>query len=172
MEQRRVTNKHFQVHRTRMSLNKFLQGYGHFFFHRAGGVHMARNVEELCARVSLASKTKKPSAAATADGRRHGHRLDVCNRRWTPEHTCDMSESSVDRYKQVHLRLCCTCTTYPRQQGREVSDGVCPVCPQWTRSEPSPLRRCTPQRRASRTRQSHNPSCTRSGRSARLRTPH
>lgn len=72
-----------------MPFNELFQGNGHLFFHRAGVVDMARNVEELRARVSLSAETQKPRAATTADGWCHSYCLNVGNGCWTAKHACN-----------------------------------------------------------------------------------
>lgn len=64
---------------TCVPLNKVFQGDGHLLFYSAGVVNMARDVEELCARVSLSSKALKPCASTTTDGGRHGYCLHIGN---------------------------------------------------------------------------------------------
>lgn len=43
-----------------MPLNEFFQGDRHLLLHGAGVVNMARDVEQLCAGVSLSAKPEKP----------------------------------------------------------------------------------------------------------------
>jgi len=58
-------------------VDELSQGNAHLLLNRAGLVHMAGDAEELGTSVLLATQAGEPGAAPTADGRGHGHRLDV-----------------------------------------------------------------------------------------------
>ena len=75
-----------------MPLDEFFQGDRHLLLYGAGGVNVARDVEELCARVSLSAKAKKPWASTTTDSGRHGNCLHIGNSRWATEHTFKKKE--------------------------------------------------------------------------------
>lgn len=80
-----------QAHNTMctcMPLNEVFQRNRHLLLHGAGVVNMARDVEELCPRVSLSAKAHKPRASTATDGGCHGYRLHVGNSCRATKHTC------------------------------------------------------------------------------------
>lgn len=80
--------------RTCVPLDEVLERDGHLFLHGAGGVDMAGDVEEFCARVSLSAKTQEPRAAPTANSGRHGYSLHVSNGCRAAKHTCMRTKQS------------------------------------------------------------------------------
>lgn len=72
---------------TCVPLNEVFQRDGHLLLYGAGVVNVARDVEELCARVSLSAKAQKPRAATTTDGGRHSYGLHIGNGCWATKHT-------------------------------------------------------------------------------------
>lgn len=50
-------------------------------------INMARDVEELCAGVSLSAKAQKPRASTPTDGGRHCYSLHIGDRCWAAKHT-------------------------------------------------------------------------------------
>lgn len=77
-----------------MPLNEFFQRDRHLLLYGAGVVNMARDVEQLCARVSLSAKPEKPRASTTADGGRHRYSLHIGNSCWAAEHTFNTAADS------------------------------------------------------------------------------
>ena len=71
-----------------MSLDEFFERDGHLLFHRAGGVDVAGDVEELGARVPLPAEAQEPRAPASADRRRHGDGLHIGNGSRATKNTC------------------------------------------------------------------------------------
>ncbi len=70
-----------------MPLDEVLQWDRHLLLYGAGVVNVARDVEELCARVSLPAKAQKPRASTATDGRRHGYSLHIGDSCWATKHT-------------------------------------------------------------------------------------
>lgn len=85
-----------------MSLDEVFQGDGHLLFYSAGVVNMARDVEELCARVPLSTKTQKPRASAATDCGGHRHSLHIGNSCWTTKHTFMIAEGRSRRRSSKH----------------------------------------------------------------------
>ena len=83
-----------------MPLDEVLQRDGHLLLYGAGVVNMARDVEELCAGVSLSAKAQKPRAATATDGGRHGYGLHVGDSCWATKHTFETAEE-VSRRVQL-----------------------------------------------------------------------
>lgn len=75
-----------------MPLDEVFQRDGHLLLYGAGVVHMARDVEELCARVSLSAEAQKPRASTTTDSGRYGYSLHIGNSCWTTKHTFKIAE--------------------------------------------------------------------------------
>ena len=73
---------------TCVPLDEFFERDGHLLLHRARGVDVAGDVEELGARVPLPAKAQEPRAPASADGRRHGDGLHICNGCRASKDTC------------------------------------------------------------------------------------
>lgn len=86
-----------------MPLDEVFQRDRHLLLYGAGVVNMARDVEELCSRVSLSAEAQKPRAASTTDGGRHGYSLHIGNRCWATEHT--FKRVDVRNLFQCHFHL-------------------------------------------------------------------
>uniref|UniRef100_A0A493T217 Uncharacterized protein n=1 Tax=Anas platyrhynchos platyrhynchos TaxID=8840 RepID=A0A493T217_ANAPP len=150
---------------TRVLLDQLLQRHRHLLLHRAGVVDVAGDVEELCPRVALAPEAGEPGAAAPADGGGHGHCLHVGHRGGAAENTCKWSGLSTTAF------LWWDGSQALPKQGKAASGGACPACPRWTRSAPSPPRRCKPRRPSPQRRRRRTPSHRRPSPAARPRTP-
>merc|ERR1711972_483378 len=74
-------------HSAAVALDQLLQGDAHLLLHRAGVVHVARDVEQLGAGVPGAAHAGKPVSSPPADGRSHGDSLDVGDSGGTAEDT-------------------------------------------------------------------------------------
>merc|ERR1719462_357237 len=59
-------------HSAAVALDQLLQGDAHLLLHRAGVVHVARDVEQLGAGVPGAAHAGEPVSSPPADGRSHG----------------------------------------------------------------------------------------------------
>lgn len=70
-----------------MLVDKLTERNGHLLFDSARVVDMARDTEELCAGVSLATKGVKPLTTSPDDGWGDGDSLNVGNSRWAAEQT-------------------------------------------------------------------------------------
>lgn len=77
---------------TCVPLDEVFQRDGHLLFYSAGVVYMARDVEELCARVSLPAEAQEPRATTTTDGGCHGYGLHIGNSCWATKHTFKTAE--------------------------------------------------------------------------------
>merc|ERR1719447_277252 len=64
-------------HSAAVALDQLLQGDAHLLLHRAGVVHVARDVEQLGAGVPGAAHAGEPVSSPPADGGSHGDSLDV-----------------------------------------------------------------------------------------------
>lgn len=73
-----------------MPLDEVFQRDRHLLLYSARVVNMARDVEELCARVSLSAKAQKPCASTATDGGCHGDGLHIGNSCRATKHTCDI----------------------------------------------------------------------------------
>mmetsp|Transcript_21192 Transcript_21192/g.62619 ORF Transcript_21192/g.62619 Transcript_21192/m.62619 type:complete len:254 (-) Transcript_21192:701-1462(-) len=65
------------AHAAAVLLEEFPEGDAHLLLDGDGVVHVARDAEELGARIVFAPKTGEPVTAPSHDGRRHRHRLHV-----------------------------------------------------------------------------------------------
>merc|ERR1719422_1297868 len=74
-------------HSAAVALDQLLQGDAHLLLHRAGVVHVARDVEQLGAGVPGATHAGEPVSSPPADGRSHGDSLDVGHSGGTAEDT-------------------------------------------------------------------------------------
>merc|ERR1719209_1493641 len=74
-------------HSAAVALDQLLQGDAHLLLHRAGVVHVARDVEQLGAGVPGAAHAGEPVSSPPADGRSHGDSLDVGDSGGTAEDT-------------------------------------------------------------------------------------
>merc|ERR1719474_497910 len=74
-------------HSAAVALDQLLQGDAHLLFHRAGVVHVARDVEQLGAGVPGAAHAGEPVSSPPADGGSHGDSLDVGDSGGTAEDT-------------------------------------------------------------------------------------
>lgn len=72
---------------TCVSLDELFQRDGHLLLHSAGVVHMTRDVEQFCTRVSLPAEAHKPRPSTATDGGCHRHRLHVGDSRRATKHT-------------------------------------------------------------------------------------
>merc|ERR1719270_738588 len=74
-------------HSAAVALDQLLQGDAHLLLHRAGVVHVARDVEQLGAGVSGPAHAGEPVSSPPADGGGHGDSLDVGDSGGTAEDT-------------------------------------------------------------------------------------
>merc|ERR1719193_768434 len=74
-------------HSAAVALDQLLKGDAHLLLHRAGVVHVARDVEQLGAGVPGAAHAGEPVSSPPADGGGHGDSLDVGHSGGTAEDT-------------------------------------------------------------------------------------
>merc|ERR1719195_2111452 len=74
-------------HSAAVALDQLLEGDAHLLLHRAGVVHVARDVEQLGAGVPGAAHAGEPVSSPPADGGGHGDSLDVGHSGGTAEDT-------------------------------------------------------------------------------------
>lgn len=118
----------FSIINTCMPLYEFFQRNRHLLLNSAGVVNMAGDVEQLCARVPLSSKTKKPRASTTTDSRCHRHSLHIGNSCRTTKHTFKVKDRRI--FQKMYptgfqnTLLCIPIFSHQRQQEMGASSEV------------------------------------------------
>lgn len=88
-----------------MPLNEVFQRDRHLLFYGAGVVNVARDIEELCARVPLSAEAQKPRASTATDGGRHGYSLHIGNSSRATEHTFEKAAGVIQTFQNYFWKV-------------------------------------------------------------------